>query len=111
MASVDPSTGVASVSLGLGNLTTNLNWNPSRETNVNRSGGGYRLYYQVNQGVNITKAPYVLVGFNSGSQSPTALTLAGLAAGTYYFKIVAFGSTKVTNSSSVESAELSVSLP
>ncbi|MBI1860411.1 MAG: hypothetical protein HYR96_05790 [Deltaproteobacteria bacterium] len=110
-ATYDPSTGLVSASLNLGTLEAKLQWGPNREATVNRTGGGYRLFYQTNPNVDTANSPFIEVPFFSGSQAPSTLALGGLAAGTYYFKLVAFGSLKGVTNLSSESAEVSISLP
>lgn len=72
-----------------GSGTVNLSWSANRETEVNKAGGGYRVYYAQSSSVTAS-TPYVDVPFVSGSQAPTNLRLTGLVSGTYYVHVKAY---------------------
>lgn len=89
--------------------TVRITWDANRETAVNRSGGGYRVYYSTTNNFNIATASYVNVPYVSGATAPTTYNLTGLLAGTHYFKVVAYSNLNPTGSST--SPQFQVSLP
>jgi hypothetical protein len=74
-------------------INIQVSWNGNPETAVNRSGGGYKVYYNSNSGFNpgdvgVTEidAPYI-----SGVSAPTSV-LIGVGSGTYYVRVAAYSS-------------------
>ena len=95
--------------------TMKVSWTANREGAVNRTGGGYRIYYSTQAGFEFRSAPYLDVPYVSGATAPTSAEVTGLAAGTYFVKVVAISS--ISNSDteklgmSSPSAETTISLP
>ncbi len=92
-----------------------VSWTANKETAVNKFGGGYKVYYSTTSGFNINTATFVNVPYVSGASAPVTTTISNLLAGTYYFKIIAFSALNTvgvtTGSTSIPSAEFSLSLP
>jgi hypothetical protein len=68
-----------------------VSWDENPETVVNRSGGGYKVYYSSNSGFNpgdvgVTE---IDVPYSSGVSAPTSV-LISLSPGTYYIRIAAY---------------------
>jgi hypothetical protein len=105
-------TGTANQQLSVvsGSLSFNVNWAANREAAVNKAGGGYKVYYGVQPGFNLTTAPFVSVPYVSGPSAPTTATVSGVAAGNYYVRIVAYSSL-ASGASSSPSAEFSITIP
>jgi hypothetical protein len=90
-----------------------VSWARNPETAVNRSGGGYKVYYSSNTGFNpgdggVTEVdvPYV-----SGALSPTSV-LIGLGSGTHYLRIAAYSALNApgTSGGSISTAAPQVTL-
>ena len=69
-----------------------ISWNPNPETAVNRSGGGYRVYYSTISGFNpgdggVTE---IDVPYSSGVSAPTSALINYVNPGTYYIRISAY---------------------
>lgn len=107
----DPATGTVKNASVDTDLT--FNWDANKEKSVNRSGGGYRVYYSKTPGFNIGSAdrtkdvPYV-----SGSLSPTSTTLTFTSSdtGTWYLKVVAYGLINGTEYTNIPSGEISITI-
>lgn len=71
--------------------TVNISWLKNPETAVNRSGGGYKVYYSSTSGFNITDAGVteVDVPYVSGASAPIS-KLVQFPPGTYYIRVVAY---------------------
>jgi hypothetical protein len=69
-----------------------ISWDPNRETAVNMSGGGYKVYISTSSGFDITDAgvSVVDVPFVSGPTAPTSTSLQLLSATTYYARVIAY---------------------
>lgn len=97
-----------------GTFKAKITWSANHESAVNRTGGGYKIYYSKTSGFSICSADYAKVSYSSGSSSPTQVTICNLDATTYYFKVVAFSSLNAYGatggSSSQASTETSVTL-
>src|SRR5215831_9946110 len=96
-----------------GGTDVRVSWTANREAAVNRSGGGYKVYYSKTPGFDIAGAKSLNVPYQSGQMAPSSGTL-NLSSGTYYIKVVAYSSivgTSGTPSSSQPSAEVSVVVP
>ena len=68
-----------------------ISWNANPETAINRSGGGYKVYYSNNSGFNpgdggVTE---IDVPYDSGVSAPTSLQIE-VDPGTYYIRIAAY---------------------
>ena len=68
-----------------------VSWAANRETTVNMTGGGYVVYYGNAQGFDTNYASNTNVSYTSGTTAPTSTTI-NLTSGTWYIKIVAYGS-------------------
>lgn len=73
-----------------GESKINVSWTANREADVNTTGGGYRVYISTAPGVNTAAAPSFDVPYTSGMTSPTTYQVTGVAAGTYYIKVIAY---------------------
>lgn len=96
-----------------GGTNVNVSWTAKCEAAVNRSGGGYRVYYGKTPGFALSGASSVNVPFQSGSTAPTTARL-NLSSGTYYVKVVAYSSLvgpSGTASTSAPSLEMPVVVP
>ena len=73
----------------------NLSWTANKERAVNRTGGGYKIYYDTISGgsANVKEVPYV-----SGSTAPTATTLTLNTAELWYIRIIAYSNLNTTGS-------------
>ncbi|MFP4611187.1 MAG: hypothetical protein ACLFQT_09210 [Thiohalophilus sp.] len=69
--------------------TVAVSWDANRESGVNSSGGGYRVYHSTTSGFDIGSADFVDVPYVSGSSAPTSTELT-LSSGTHYIKVVAY---------------------
>ena len=90
-----------------------FSWDPNREKSVNRSNGGYRVYYSNTQGFDIGSADRTKdVAYVSGSTSPTSttLTFSSADAGTWYLRIVAYGQINGTEYTNNPSDEISITI-
>jgi hypothetical protein len=85
-----------------------ISWSANHEAAVNRTGGGYRLYYSTTPNFAIGSATPVDVPYASGPTSPVTTTLT-LASGTYYVKVAAYSA--LNTAGSVPSAEIQVVVP
>jgi len=82
-----------------------VSWSPNRESAVNTTGGGYKVYYsKTDATVSVVTSSVVNVPFVSGTLSPTTAQLTGLTAGTYFVKVVAFSSRNTAGSVSAISS-------
>lgn len=92
-----------------------LSWNANREKSVNKSGGGYKVYYGRTNNFDPSTASYYDVPYTSGPTTPVTKVLTNLLIGTTYFKVRAYsnlnapGST--TGSMSEISDQFSITLP
>ena len=92
--------------------TVQISWNSNPETAVNRSGGGYKVYYSSNSGFNLSDVDVteIDVPFN-GSTTPTS-TQVQLISGTYYIRIIAFSALNApgttTGSSSAATSQITL---
>jgi len=96
--------------------TVNISWSANPETAVNRSGGGYKVYYSSTSGFNLSDADVteIDVPYISGSTAPTS-TQVQLLTGTYYIRIIAYSALNAlgttTGSSSIASVEITLIAP
>ena len=92
-----------------------VTWTANRENAVNKSGGGYRVYYSRTSGFSISGATYVDVPYVSGASTPVTVTLSNLLKGNYYIKVVAYSSLnspgETSGTTSSPSAETSITVP
>lgn len=85
-----------------------ISWSANHESAVNRTGGGYKVYYNNTPNFLLGNATQVDVPYVSGPSSPFTTTLV-LASGTYYIKVVAYSTMNPTGS--VPSTEMQVVVP
>ena len=96
--------------------TVNVSWNVNRETAVNTTGGGYKVYYSTSSGFDITDTgvSVVDVPFIAPPTAPTSISLQ-LRSGLYYFRIVAYSALILPwgsgGSTSVPSVQFSLLVP
>lgn len=92
-----------------------VSWTANRESAVNKSGGGYRVYYSRISGFSTGTASYYDVPYIAGPLSPVTTTLTNLLIGTTYFKVSAYSSLNTPGSTlgsiSEASTEFSITLP
>lgn len=90
-------------------------WTANRERAVNRTGGGYRLYFSRTSGFDTATANYVDVPYVAGPLAPVTKIVTDLLVGTTYFRVMAYSSLNApgstSGSKSAASAEFSISLP
>ena len=68
-----------------------VSWDANRESAVNKTGGGYQVYFSKKQNFDISSAAFKDVPYESGSWSPVSTKLS-LFPGTWYIKVVAYSS-------------------
>ena len=90
-----------------------VSWDGNPETAVNRSGGGYKVYYSSNSGFNpgdvgVTE---IDVPYSSGVSAPTSV-LISLSPGAYYIRIAAYSALNApsTSGGSISTATPKISL-
>lgn len=92
-----------------------VTWTANRETAVNKTGGGYKVYYSRTSGFGLSGVSYVDVPYVSGAAAPVTTTLSNLIKGTYYIKVVAYSSLNTPGGSggttSSASTEISINVP
>jgi hypothetical protein len=92
-----------------------INWNANHEKAVNSAGGGYKIYYSKSSGFDVSTAAMVNVPYVSGGTAPTSKQITDLAAGTYYFKVVAYSALNppggTSGSLSSPSTEIAATVP
>jgi len=94
----------------------NVSWSANRETAVNTPGGGYKVYYSVSSGFDITDAGVTVVDvpFIAPPAAPTSISLQ-LVSGQYYFRVVAYSALIAPwgsgGSISAPSAQIALSVP
>jgi hypothetical protein len=93
-----------------------VSWNSNKESAVNSSGGGYKVYYSTTPDFDLNNASLVNVPYVSGNSAPTQVEITNLARGnTYYIKVIAYSSITSpmtsTNSTSTPSTEVSIAIP
>jgi hypothetical protein len=96
--------------------TVNVTWNANRETAVNATGGGYKVYYSTTPGFDISDAwvSVVNIPFVAPPAAPTSISLQ-LPSGQYYFRVVAYSALTApwgsSGSTSAPSAQISLAVP
>lgn len=96
--------------------TVTVSWNANRETAVNTTGGGYKVYYSTSSGFAITDAgvSVVNVPFVVPPMAPTSINLQ-LRTGKYYFRVVAYSALTAPwesgGSTSAPSTQISLVVP
>ena len=96
--------------------TVQISWNSNPETVVNRSGGGYKVYYSSNSGFNLSDGGVteIDVSYISGPTAPTS-TQVQLLPGTYYIRIVAYSALNapgtINGSSSTATSQITLIVP
>jgi hypothetical protein len=92
-----------------------VNWTANPEVDVNKAGGGYRVYYGKSSGVDTHSTSYVDVPYVSGVTAPTTALLSGLTVGTYYIRVIAYSAYNPLGisggSRSSDSSESSITVP
>ncbi|MDZ7661832.1 hypothetical protein [Thiohalophilus sp.] len=81
--------------------TVVVNWDANRESGVNTTAGGYRVYYSTTAGFDIDSADFVDVPYESGDTAPTSTTLT-LPSQTHYIKVVAYSALNPQGSAASE---------
>ena len=98
--------GGGSVATPVTTHSVTLNWQPNRDSGVNRAGGGYQ--------VSISGQPTIIVPYSSGLSAPTSTTVS-LTTGSYTVTVRAFAVLDPqggnTGSLSAPSAPLTVNVP
>jgi hypothetical protein len=93
-----------------------VSWNANRETAVNTTGGGYKVYYSTTSGFDISDAGVgvVDVPFVAPPATPTSVSLQ-LVSGQYYFRVVAYSGLVAPwgsgGSTSAPSAQIALLVP
>jgi hypothetical protein len=90
------------------NVSVQVSWNANREADVNRPGGGYRVYYSRSSGFNIATASFVDVPYSSGATAPTTTGLT-LSSGGNFIRVVAYSD--LNPNGSAPSGEINVNVP
>lgn len=89
-------------------------WTASKESDVNSTGGGYRVYYSTVTPVSTTGSSYQDVPYASGAAAPTNVRMR-LPAGSYYLRVVAYSSFNpdglAEGNLSAGSSEVTVTVP
>ncbi len=69
-----------------------VNWAANKETAVNASGGGYRVYYATTAGLALTDPAVTMVDvpYVSGTTAPLSTTLSVQSGDIYYFRVTAY---------------------
>lgn len=93
-----------------------VSWDGNPETAVNRSGGGYKVYYSSNSGFNLDDGGVteIDVPYSSGVSAPTSVPIS-LSPGTYYIRIAAYSTLNapgsVGGSASAASPQVTLTAP
>lgn len=85
-----------------------VSWAANHETEVNKAGGGYRVYSSRTPGFDIAMANVVDVPYSSGATAPTS-TVITLSTGNNFIKVVAYSA--MNPGGSPPSAETSIAVP
>jgi|GEM_PF-1299627 len=93
--------------LPIGGKTATLTWTASRESAVNRTGGGYRVYACDYSGFSLADAVVTDVPFVSGPSVPASVTLAGLGSGSVYVRVVAYSALNAVGSTAGSQSDAS----
>jgi hypothetical protein len=90
-----------------------VSWDGNPETAVNRSGGGYKVYYSSNSGFDPgdSGVTEIDVPYSSGVSAPTSV-LISLSLGTYYIRIAAYSALNApgTSGGSISTATPQITL-
>ena len=93
-----------------------VSWDGNPETAVNRSGGGYKVYYSSNSGFNLSDGGVteIDVPYSSGVSAPTSIIIT-LSPGVYYLRIAAYSTLNapgsVGGSASAASPQVTLTVP
>jgi len=81
----------SNVTISTTDASIQVSWNASLATAVNRSGGGYRVYYSSSSGFNTGEVGVteIDVPYISGVSAPTSV-LIEVGSGTYYVRVAAY---------------------
>ena len=85
-----------------------VNWSPNRESTVNMSGGGYKVYYGTTSGFSLSTAQMVQVPYVSGDATPTTAKLLKVPSGIYSIVVLAYSQ---YNPTGTPSAPLVLTVP
>jgi hypothetical protein len=92
-----------------------VSWTANREKAVNKTGGGYRVFYSRTSGFDTSTASYYDVPYVSGPTAPVSRVFTNLLVGSTYFKVSAYSNLNAPGSTSGSiseaSTEFSISLP
>lgn len=92
-----------------------VSWTANREKAVNKTGGGYRVFYSRTSGFDTSSASYYDVPYVSGPTAPVSRVFTNLLIGSTYFKVSAYSNLNAPGSTSGSiseaSTEFSISLP
>jgi len=94
-------------------VNVQVSWNASRETAVNTTGGGYRVYYATTAGLALTDPAVTMVDvpYVSGTTTPLTTTLSVLSGRVHYFRVTAYSAmNRIGQSGGTESQPSSFSL-
>lgn len=91
-------------------LNVTINWTANGEARVNQAQGGYIVYISTTSGFTLSNADQTInVPWISGLAPTTTMAL--LASGTHYVRVVAYGMFQSNNTISVASPEITVTVP
>lgn len=78
-----------------------VSWDANRESGVNSTGGGYRVYHSTTSGFDIGSAEGVVDVSHTSGTTPTSTTLS-LPPGMHYIKVVAYSALNPSGSATSE---------
>lgn len=87
--------------------TATISWTANRESGVNSSGGGYKVYYSKSYLFDASSTESVDVPYVSGATAPTTTDIE-LSEGFYYIKVVAYSAINTEGSESSDEINLEV---
>lgn len=90
------------------NRSVQVSWAANHETEVNKAGGGYRVYSSRTSGFDIAAASMTDVPYTGGPTAPTS-TVITLVTGNNFIKVVAYSA--MNPGGSPPSAEISIAVP
>ncbi len=85
-----------------------LSWT-NREKDVNRAGGGYRIYHSTTANFSLTGLTPVDLPYVSGATAPNTYTYSQLSPGVHYFKIIAYSA--LGGGQTSEATQVSYTIP
>lgn len=85
-----------------------VTWEANRESSVNSSGGGYKVYYSTQTGFNpLTDGSVINVPYTGDALTPNMALISDVPAGTYYVRVMAYSNLGTSDFS----AEQSIVIP